>query len=279
MRTRRRIAALVVSAAALGVGFIAFPGSAAAAPPVVPTCTFPATAGSDSCGTVRTTAVAAPIGTAYENIKLGIRVRSQFSPTTSETTSVNLKFDDDIALNLAGIPSCPASELTGKNISAAYEQCGPGADGKPPSEGNAFLSAAGNVSGLGSTVPPANLTACTMIFKGATNNSLTLYARAPVAPTTGCNNPATNTGGSATVLFTGGLTHQAAASPYDWTLNVPNTHTSNPSLDDFYATITRGAAFRARCPAGVSPHRMLATWDYTAAGDANDSHVSSDPCP
>ena len=144
MRTRRRIAALVVSAAALGVGFIALPSSAAAAPPVVPTCAFPATAGSDSCGTIRTTAVAAPIGTAYENIKLGIRVRSQFSPTTSETTSVNLKFDDDIALNLAGIPSCPASELTGKNISAAYEQCGPGADGNPPSEGNAFLSAAGN---------------------------------------------------------------------------------------------------------------------------------------
>ena len=181
MRTRRRIALLLVSAGALGVGLIAFPSSAAAAPPVVPTCAFPNTAGSDSCGTIRTTAVAAPIGAAYENIRLGIRVRSQFTPATSETTSVNLRFDDDIALNLAGIPSCPSSELTGKNIAAAYEQCGPGADGNPPSEGNAFLSPAGNVSGLGSTVPPANLTACTMIFKGATNNSLTIYARAPVA--------------------------------------------------------------------------------------------------
>jgi hypothetical protein len=279
MRTRRRIAALVVSAAALGVGFVAFPASSAAVPPVVPTCAFPATAGSDSCGTIAVNGVVPPVGAAYENIKLGVRVRSQFSPATSETTSVNLKFDDDIALNLSGIPSCPASELTGKNISAAYEQCGPGADGNPPSEGNAFLSAAGNVSGLGSTVPPANLIACTMIFKGATNNNLTIYARAPVASATACNNPATNTGGSATVLFTGTLSHQAAASPYDWTLNVPNTHTSNPSLDDFYATITRGTAFRARCSAGVSPHRMLATWDYTAAGDANDSHVSSDPCP
>lgn len=279
MRTRRRIAALVVSAAALGVGFIAFPGSAAAAPPAVPTCAFPATAGSDSCGTIRTTAVAPPIGTAFENIRLGVRVRSQFAPATSETTSVNLRFDDDIALNLAGIPSCPASELTGKNISAAYEQCGPGADGNPPSEGNAFLSPAGNVSGFGSTVPPANLTACTMIFKGATNNALTLYARAPVAPTTGCNNPATNTGGSATVLFTGTLSHQPAASPYDWTLHVPNTHVSNPALDDFSATLSRGAAFRARCPAGVSPHRMQGTWDYTAAGDPTDTHVATDPCP
>ena len=215
MRTRRRIAALVVSAAALGVGFVAFPASSAAAPPVVPTCAFPATAGSDSCGSIAVNGVAPPVGAAYENIKLGVRVRSQFSPATSETTSVNLKFDDDIALNLAGIPSCPSSELTGKNIKAAYEQCGPNADGNPPSEGNAYLSAAGNVSGLGSTVPPANLVACTMIFKGATNNALTIYARAPVANATACNNPATNTGGSATVLFTGGLTHQPAASPYD----------------------------------------------------------------
>ena len=100
MRTRRRIAALVVSAAALGVGFVAFPGSAAAAPPVVPTCAFPAGAGSDSCGSIAVNGVAPPVGAAYENIKLGVRVRSQFSPATSETTSVNLKFDDDIALNL-----------------------------------------------------------------------------------------------------------------------------------------------------------------------------------
>ena len=76
MRTRRRIALLLGSAAALGVGFIAFPASAAAAPPVVPTCTPPATAGSDSCGTLRTTANAAPIGSTLEPIKLGVRVRS-----------------------------------------------------------------------------------------------------------------------------------------------------------------------------------------------------------
>ncbi len=79
MRSRRRIALLLASAGALGVGLIAFPTSAAAAPPVVPTCTFPNTPGSDSCGTIRTTAVAPPIGGAFENIRLGVRVRSQFS--------------------------------------------------------------------------------------------------------------------------------------------------------------------------------------------------------
>ena len=167
---------------------------------------------------------------------------------------MNLKFDDDIALNLTGIPSCPSSELTGKNISAAYEQCGPGADGNPASEGNAFLSPAGNVSGLGSTVPPANLIACTMIFKGATNNTLTIYARAPVATRRpGATTRRPTPGARRRCCSRARLTHQPAASPYDWTLNVPNTHTANPSLDDFYATVTRGAAFRARCPRWGSP--------------------------
>ncbi len=107
---------------------------------------------------------------------------------------------------------------------------------------------------------------------------MTIYARAPVASATACNNPATNTGGSATVLFTGTLT--APASPtYKHVLHVANTHTSNPALDDFSAVLSRGAAFRAKCPAGASPHKMLGTWDYTAAGDATDTKQATDPCP
>ena len=107
MRSRRRVALLLASAGALGVGLIALPGSAAAAPPVVPTCTFPVTAGSDSCGTVRTTAVAPPIGGVLEPIRLGIRVRSKFEPATSETTGVKLQFDEQIALNLTGSRPVP----------------------------------------------------------------------------------------------------------------------------------------------------------------------------
>ena len=119
-----------------------------------------------------------------------------------------------------------------------------------------------------------------MIFKGATNNALTIYARAPVANTaTACDSPGTHTGGTTTVVFTGGLTHQPAASPYDWTLTVPGTSAANPALDDFYATVTRGTAFRARCPAGVSPHKMQGVWDYTAAGDPTDTHNSTNACP
>jgi hypothetical protein len=280
MRTRRRIGLLLASAAALGVGLIALPGSAAAAAPTpVPSCTFPNTTGSDSCDTLRVNAVNAPIGPTLEPVGLGVRVRSQFSPVSSETTSVTLQFDDNINLNLAGIPSCPSSELTGKTVAQAWEQCGPGADGSPPSEGNAYLSPPTAVSGYGSTVPPGNLTACTMIFKGADNNHLTIFARAPET-TASCNgNPATNSGGSVTVIFTGTLSHLAASSPYDWQLKVPNTQTANPALDDFSAFVRRASAFRANCPAGTSPHKLQGIWDYTAAGDANDTRVATDPCP
>jgi hypothetical protein len=278
MRTKRRITFLLCSAAALGVGFFAFAGSAAAAAPTpVPTCTFPVTTGSDSCAKVLVNPVNAPIGGTLEPIGLGVRVRSQFTPATSETTSVTLKFDNNAALNFTGIPNCPSSELTGKNIAQAYEQCGPGADGNPASEGNAYLSPAGAPSGYASTVPPGNLPACTMIFKGADNTHLTIYARAPVT-TAQCNgNPATNTSGTTTVLFTGVLSHVAA--PYNWQLKVSGTDAANPALDDFSAFVRRGSAFRANCPSGASPLKMQGIWDYTAAGDANDSFVSTRPCP
>jgi hypothetical protein len=284
MRTRRRIALLLASAAALGVGLIAFPASSAAAPPVVPSCTLPNTTGSDSCGTIRTNALNAPIGSTLEPIRLGVRVRSRFSPTSSETTRVILRFDDHGSINLSGIPACPSSELVGKNVAQAWEQCGPGADGTPSSEGNAFLSTGlgNNVSGIASTVPNGGGAAgCTMIFKGADNAHVTIYTRVPLAAVVGtCDNPQSNSGGTTTVLFTGTLTHQPVSSIYNWTLTVPNTQTANPALDDFYATVVRGSAFRARCSARTPrPHRMLVTWDYTAAGDPNDTRVAAHLCP
>jgi hypothetical protein len=263
-----RAAFLFASVALLASGVIAFPASAPAAPPVVQTCTPMPSSGSDSCarGTVRATDGA--IGSTLERARVGVRTRSTFSPATDETSRVILQFDQNIALDLAGIPTCPSSEVAGKNIAQVYEQCGPGADGTPASEGNAYLSAAGNVSGIGSTVGvpglPNGLTACTLIFKGSDNNSVTLYARAPVSsPTTGCSNPATNTAGSTTVVFSGALTHQPASSPYDWTLTVSNVQTATPALDDFYATLSRGNAFRARCPTPTYRHKMVGIFDYT----------------
>jgi len=265
---------LLASAAALGVGLIALPASAAAAPPAIAACAFPNTAGSDSCDTIVTTGSPNPIGTAYENVTMGVRVRSQFSPATSETTSVNLKFDQDIKFNLGVVPgTCTAATLSGKTIQQAYNVCGPG-----PGGSNTYLSPAGNVSGVGSTTV-TGIDACTMIFKGANNNQVLIYARAPIGnPSSECNNPGTNTAGSATVVFTGTLSHQPVASPYDWTLNVPNTHTANPALDDFGATLTRGTALQAKCQPAGTTHIMQGTWDYTGAGDANDVYNTSDPC-
>ena len=49
MRFRKRAGVVLASAAALGVGLIAFPASSAAAPPVVQTCVPKASTGSDSC--------------------------------------------------------------------------------------------------------------------------------------------------------------------------------------------------------------------------------------
>jgi len=266
------------------VGLIAFPGSAAATPPVVPSCAFPNTTGSDSCATLRVDKAgggALTVGSAV-NARLGVRVRSQFSPSTSETTSVDLSFDKRIALNLAGVtPTCAASKLLGKNIAQAWAACGPGGGATK----NAYLSTGlgAQVSGIGSTTVDANGIACTMIFKGADNAHLSIYARAPIAnvTTTGCNNPATNTGGSTTLVFTGTLS-QISSTLYKWKLHVAGTQAANPALDDFYATVKRTTVFRAKC---VSPMRMLALWDYyppgnnVPAGDPNDTRLATDPCP
>jgi len=282
MRTRRRVGLLLASAAALGVGLFAFTGSAAAAPPVVPSCTFPATAGSDSCGTLRVDKSgggALTVGSSV-NARLGVRVRSQFSPSSSETTSVDLSFDKNIALALSGVtPTCAASKLTGKNIAQAWAACGPGGG----STKNAYLSTGlGNsVSGIGSTTIDANGIACTLIFKGADNTHVSIYARAPIGSvtTTGCNNPATNTGGTTTIVFTGTLTATNGAT-YNYKLHIANTQTANPALDDFYATIDRGSVFKAKCPASGYKFKMLGHWVYTAAGDAADNYTASDlACP
>jgi len=297
MRTKRRIALLLASAAALGVGLFAFTGSAAAAPPVVPSCTLgPNAGGSNSCATLRTYAKTPPFGTALEPAYLGVRVRSVFSPSSSETTSVKLALDEQISLNLTGLPACPSSELVGKNVAQAWEQCGPGADGSPASEGNAYLSTGlvgthntnpvytcaaspdGCVSGFGSSVPDGGgAQACVMIFKGVDDNHITLYARTPVLQ---CDNPASHTGGTTTVLFTGTLTHQPTSSIYDTTLNVLQTQTANPALDDFYATLNRANVVRAKCVTrSPSAHRMQVTWDYTAVGDVNDTRIAAHACP
>jgi hypothetical protein len=282
----------VAMAGMFGVGLIAFPASAAAAPPVVQTCTPKASTSSDSCVRLTVNALAPPIGQVPENVRLGVRMRSVFDPPSDEWSRVDLRFDDDIFLSLGTIPVCSPSELTSKTIAQAYEQCGPGADGNPPSEGNAFLSPPGNVSGIASFKPPEDTTVCTMVFRGPNWDppptggplfpTLTLYIRGPAFQTTSCDSPATNTMGCCTEVLEGFLTREAASSSYDWNLRVPNLQVRSFELDDFYATLQRGSVFRARCPAGTSPHKLVGIFDYTFS--INDTIAppypgTTDACP
>jgi len=225
-------------------------------------------------GTVGATAPAG-VQAGFEPIRLGFRTRALFSPATSEWNTVILRFDDDITVNLASVPgTCPASSLAGDTIATAWVDCGPGAGGV-----NTYLSTAlgPNVSGVASTTN-GQIDACTMLFKGANNNQILLYLRMPIgSPSTECNNPATNTGGSVTVVLTGTLSNLPAASPYGKQLTVPNVSVVAPQVDDFYASVQRGATFQARCPAGQDPHLLQGTFSYTAAGDATDTISPSYP--
>jgi hypothetical protein len=270
-RIKKR-SAVVLAAGALGVGLTAFPSSAAAAPAVVPACTPKATTGSDSCVTLKVTAADGSIGTAFENVRLGVRASSVFDPSNDEVSTLILKFDERIAFSLAGIPVCSTGELSGKNIAQAWEQCGPGADGVPASEGNAYLSPPANVSGIASLAPPFSA-ACALVFRGPNWDpppagppifpTLTLYFRALVSSPTACNNPATNTAGSQTFLAQGFLSTIAA--PYKWQVTIPNVDQIpfGARLDDYYATLSRGAAIRARCPTPTYKHKLVGVFDYT----------------
>jgi len=232
---------------------------------------------SNSCGTIRVDKSgggALTVGSSV-NARLGVRVRSLFNPTSSETTTVDLSFDKNISLALSGVTkTCAAGALTGKNIKDAWTACGPGGTN------NAYLSTGlGNsVSGLGSTTVDANGIACTLIFKGADNTHVSIYARAPIAnvTTTGCNNPATNTGGTTTIVFTGTLTATGGAT-YNYKLHVPNTQVPNPALDDYYATVVRGNVYQAKCE---SPLTIQAQFFYTASGDLADTRNGApQTCP
>jgi hypothetical protein len=282
------VALLALSA----VSWAAFPGSAAADPPVVPTCTPKPSTGNDSCVRLAVNTLAPPIGSAYENVLLGFRMRTVFqAPATPGNCASGgcwqqnaLRFDNNIAINLSAIPACSVTSLRGKNIATVWANCGP-----PAGADNAYLSTGlgANVSGRASTVPPGNFDGCTLVFKGQDPNPnnpfppVWLYMRFNTSGPMSCANPATNTGGNVTILRLGYL--ETVSAPYTWRLRVPRLDTTGLILDDFYATVVRGAVFQARCPAGTSPHKLAGVFDYTGT-DPTDSISppypgTTDPCP
>jgi hypothetical protein len=275
MRTRRRVGFILASAAALGVGFFAFAGSAAAEP-VVPACTYVNSTGNKSCVKLLVAPSNAPAG--FGNAQLGVRTRTLYAvpgnkPQGGFAKTVTLFFDNDFAINpAAGGGNCLQSDVANKTIPQAYAACGPA--GK-----NAYLSPPGTISGRTSTAPASNFAGCTMVFKGPTASQVLLYARITTVvnanPT--CSTPSGSSAGNVTVSLTGTIA-AAGVAGFGKKLTVPNIDSLTLPLDDFYATIKRGSYFQARCPAGASPWKLRGIFAYSGTGQAADTVNTTQAC-
>jgi hypothetical protein len=290
MRTKRRVGLVLASAAAFGVGLIAFPGSAGAA---VPNCTVPATTGNDSCAKVQVSPSTQP--DTFANAKALFRVRTVYtSPGDCNaggcSHTVQLDFDNDFKINPGTLPTCSVTKADGNNqdIASVWADCGPAAG----TSANAYISTqvaptgfgcAANpcASGQASTVPPLNIQACVLAFNGPKNlnnqPTITLYARAPVTTAECAASPATNTAGSTNAVLKGTLVTSPTAG-FGKRLTVTNIEQAPLALDDFFAYVKRGSYFQARCPAGVSPWKLKATWTYSGTGQATDTNTSTQAC-
>jgi hypothetical protein len=207
---------------------------------------------------------------------LTVRVHTNYAhpgdkPRGGFAKTVTLLFDNDMRVNLTGIPSCTATFGSGTTIRAAWERCGPGAD--QAGEVNAYLSPPGAVSGRASTAPPSNFDACTLVFKrGGNPGRILLFARVRLVPngTANCSNPATNTGGNTSVTLVGTLGSVTQAD-FRTRLRVPNIDQLALPLDDFRARVKRAGVFKARCGDGNKLLNLKANWVYSGSGQANDT--------
>ena len=207
MRTKRRAALALATAAAVGAGLIAFTGSASALSFCTPAAPNP-TAGNQSCVNGAITPNTG-LGSTFKNVSLFTHVSTKYlhpgnKPQGGFAKSVSVLYDADGKITPGAIPKCTAAQLSGKNISQAWNTCGPGAG----TAHNAYLSPATAVSGRASTAPPSNFNGCVLVFNGPTvggNPSVILYTRITLVAngTANCNNPAGNTGGNTTVILTG----------------------------------------------------------------------------
>ncbi|MEK6272017.1 MAG: hypothetical protein AABM42_05150 [Actinomycetota bacterium] len=170
------------------------------------------------------------------------------SPQGGKVASVKLDFDNDVVINLAGIPSCTATFTASTTIAQAWNTCGPGAG----AANNAYLSPPTAVSGTVSTAPPANFAGCDLVFKKSAT-SLLLFARVTFAQTANCGTPASNSTGNTTTLLTGSLV-SIATPDYKTRLTVPLPATIPLALDDFKARVKRASVFSARC---VDTNKLL----------------------
>ena len=197
--------------------------------------------------------------------------------------TITLLFDDDVKINLAGIPSCtanfaPPNQADHATIAQAWERCGPGAD--TPPEVNAYLSPATAVSGTASTAPPANFGACALVFKrGSSPDRLLLYMRffVQVNSVPNCSSPATNTAGNGNATLVGTLS-SAGVADFGRKLTVTGIDALNFPLDDFKAKLKRASVFSARCKDTNKLLNLRGTFAYTGTGQATDTVNKTKTC-
>ena len=289
--TSKQAAFALAVAGALGVGLIAFPGSAGAA---VPNCTPPTTSGNDSCVKLQV-APNNPHAT-YTNSRLFFRFRTEFVNFGDCNAggcwhNVTLDFDDDFRFNLGALPTCSTAKADGggQDIAAVWAACGPGAG----SANNAYLSTQVAPTGFGCAADPCvsgqaqgfypgfYVNACVLIFNGPLNannqRTITLYARAPVTEGQCASSPATNTSGSVTRVAKGTLT-TSPLTGYGRRLTIANIETqlSGIFMFDFNAYIKRGVAFQAKCTS--PPWKLRGLFAFSGSGQANDTFTSSQTC-
>jgi len=279
MRTKRRAALALATAAAVGAGLIAFTGSASALSFCTPAAPNP-TAGNQSCVNGAITPNTG-LGSTFKNVSLFTHVATKYLHPGNKAQggfakTVSVLYDSDGRITPGTIPKCTAAQLSGKNISQAWNTCGPGAG----TAHNAYLSPATGISGRASTAPPSNFNGCVLVFNGPTvggNPSVILYTRITLIAngTANCNNPAGNTGGNSTVILQGTIP-PAGVPGFGRKLVTTGIDALPLPLDDFYATVKRGSYVQAKCT--TAPLRIRAIFQYSGTGQATDTANFSQPC-
>jgi len=277
MRTKKRVAFTLASAAAFAVGFVAFAGSAAAAPPP---CN-PGSSATDNKSCVNFQVLPSNPGPVADPSSLFVHTHTNYAHPGNKAQggfakTVTLLFDNDWTITPGTIPKCTTAQLSGKNISQAWSTCGPTSGATH----NAYLSPATAVSGRTSTAPTSNFNGCTLVFNGPTvggNPTVILYARVTlvVNGTANCANPASNTAGNTTVLLQGTIA-PAGVAGFGKKLTVPGIDALPLPLDDFTALLKRGNYFKAKCSG--SPWHVRGTFAYSGTGQAADVSNPTQAC-
>jgi hypothetical protein len=282
MRTRRRAAFVLASAAVCGVGMIAYAGSASAIPALCVPAAPNTTAGNQSCvnGQILPNT---GLGGTYHNVSLFTHVATRYLHPGNRSQGgfakqVTVMYDNDGRINPGTIPNCAVADVANKTVAQAYAACGPA--GK-----NAYLSPPGTISGKASTAPTSNFGACTMVFHGPTTNQVVLYTRVftTVNSKPACqsiSNPGGTTPasqGNVTITLVGTISDSGVAG-FGKKLVTPLPTGISLPLDDFYATVKRGSYVQSRCTA--SPLRIRAIFVYSVSTHPYETDTAnfSQPC-